>query len=328
MVQKHIVISLIAPATLAGILIMTILAATANAQENNSTGNAQQQSNRTVAMLVVKVIHEHQSNGTVRVVAIIEQNHNMNPASTGGPMNATSTGGPMNATSTGGPMNATSTGGPMNATSTGGPMNATSTGGPNTPTFQAIYCPAPCLQQEYSRALSKPVPITNDNQIRNIINKVNTINSVLASVGEPAENPPSTGGSMKPPSTGGPMKPPSTGGPMKPPSTGGPMKPPSTGGPMNPSSTGGPMNHSSSGGRKNHPSTGGPMANATSNSEKSQQQSQRHIQTCPDGSVIDTSAKCPSTSNNGNNNNPSQDNGNGNNINGGSDSMGGSGDEH
>ena len=45
-------------------------------------------------MLVVKVIHEHQSNGTVRVVAIIEQNQNA--TSTGGPMNATSTGGPRN----------------------------------------------------------------------------------------------------------------------------------------------------------------------------------------------------------------------------------------
>ncbi|MGB6593937.1 MAG: hypothetical protein WBE68_20760, partial [Candidatus Nitrosopolaris sp.] len=85
MVQKHTVISTIAPVTVAGILIMTILAATANAQENNSTGNAQQQSTSTVPMLVVKVIHEHQSNGTVRVVAIIEQNQNA--TSTGGPMN-------------------------------------------------------------------------------------------------------------------------------------------------------------------------------------------------------------------------------------------------
>ena len=43
MVQKHIVISMIAPVAVAGILIMTILAATANAQqENNNTGNAQQ----------------------------------------------------------------------------------------------------------------------------------------------------------------------------------------------------------------------------------------------------------------------------------------------
>ena len=42
MVQKHIVISMIAPVAIAGILIMTILAATANAQENNSTGNSQQ----------------------------------------------------------------------------------------------------------------------------------------------------------------------------------------------------------------------------------------------------------------------------------------------
>jgi Cysteine-rich secretory protein family len=43
MVHKPIVRFVIAPVTLAGILIMTILAATANAQENNnSTGNAQE----------------------------------------------------------------------------------------------------------------------------------------------------------------------------------------------------------------------------------------------------------------------------------------------
>jgi hypothetical protein len=50
MVQKHILVSMIAPVTVAGILIMTILAATANAQESNSTGNttaAPQQSNST-----------------------------------------------------------------------------------------------------------------------------------------------------------------------------------------------------------------------------------------------------------------------------------------
>jgi uncharacterized protein YkwD len=47
MIQKHTVISMIAPVTVAGILIMTILAATANAQESNSTENAQQQSNNT-----------------------------------------------------------------------------------------------------------------------------------------------------------------------------------------------------------------------------------------------------------------------------------------
>src|SRR5215469_11385085 len=116
MVQKHTVISTITPVTIAGILIMTILAATANAQKNNSTGNALQQSTSTVPMLVVKVIHEHQSNGTVRVVAIIEQNRN--------------------ATLAGVPMNATSAGVPMNATLAGVPMNATSAGVPNTPTFQ------------------------------------------------------------------------------------------------------------------------------------------------------------------------------------------------
>jgi uncharacterized protein YkwD len=42
MVQKHIVISMIAPIAVAGILIMTILTATANAQESNNTGNLQQ----------------------------------------------------------------------------------------------------------------------------------------------------------------------------------------------------------------------------------------------------------------------------------------------
>ncbi len=42
MVQKHIVISMIAPIAVAGILIMTILDATANAQESNNTGNPQQ----------------------------------------------------------------------------------------------------------------------------------------------------------------------------------------------------------------------------------------------------------------------------------------------
>jgi hypothetical protein len=45
MVQKHIVISMIAPVILAGILIMTILAANANAQESNNAGNAQQSNN-------------------------------------------------------------------------------------------------------------------------------------------------------------------------------------------------------------------------------------------------------------------------------------------
>jgi uncharacterized protein YkwD len=43
MVQKHIVISMIAPVAVAGILIMTLFTATANAQqEDNSTGNPQQ----------------------------------------------------------------------------------------------------------------------------------------------------------------------------------------------------------------------------------------------------------------------------------------------
>jgi uncharacterized protein YkwD len=45
MVQKHLVISMIAPLTVAGILIMTILAATANAQESNSTENGQENNN-------------------------------------------------------------------------------------------------------------------------------------------------------------------------------------------------------------------------------------------------------------------------------------------
>jgi uncharacterized protein YkwD len=45
MVQKHTVIPLIAPVTLAGILIMTILAVTANAQESNNAGNGQESNN-------------------------------------------------------------------------------------------------------------------------------------------------------------------------------------------------------------------------------------------------------------------------------------------
>jgi hypothetical protein len=55
------------------------------------------------------------------------------------------------------------------------------------------------------------------------------------------------------------------------------------------------------------------------------------VHVCPDGSIIAASVKCPSTSNNCNNN-PSQENGNGgsnqDNNNGGSDSTGGSGDQH
>jgi uncharacterized protein YkwD len=42
MVQKHIAISMIAPVAVAGILIMTLFTATANAQESNNTGNPQQ----------------------------------------------------------------------------------------------------------------------------------------------------------------------------------------------------------------------------------------------------------------------------------------------
>jgi uncharacterized protein YkwD len=42
MVQKHITVSMFTSVAVAGILIMTILAATANAQESNNTGNPQQ----------------------------------------------------------------------------------------------------------------------------------------------------------------------------------------------------------------------------------------------------------------------------------------------
>ncbi|MGC2572490.1 MAG: CAP domain-containing protein [Candidatus Nitrosopolaris sp.] len=45
MVQKHIVISMIAPVAVVGILIMAILAATVNAQESNSTENGQESNN-------------------------------------------------------------------------------------------------------------------------------------------------------------------------------------------------------------------------------------------------------------------------------------------
>ncbi|MGB6592142.1 MAG: hypothetical protein WBE68_11600, partial [Candidatus Nitrosopolaris sp.] len=85
-----------------------------------------------VTKLVVKVIHEHKSNGKVRVVAIVEEDHN------------------------------------------------------NRPTAVVINCFAPCLQQEYSRAVLKPIPITNDNQIRDTVNKVTIINCVVPSVGGPA----------------------------------------------------------------------------------------------------------------------------------------------
>ena len=85
-----------------------------------------------VTKLVVKVIHEHQSNGKVMIVAIVEKDHN------------------------------------------------------NRPNVVVINCFAPCLQQEYSRAVLKPIPIANDNQISDIANKVNIINCVVPSVGGPA----------------------------------------------------------------------------------------------------------------------------------------------
>ena len=47
MVHKPILRFVITPVAVAGILMLAILAATANAQENNNTGNAQQQSNST-----------------------------------------------------------------------------------------------------------------------------------------------------------------------------------------------------------------------------------------------------------------------------------------
>jgi uncharacterized protein YkwD len=73
MVQKHIVISMIAPVAVTGILIIAILAVTVNAQESNSTENAQQQGNNT---------------GNAQ-----ESNNTGNATSTGVPENTTSTGG-------------------------------------------------------------------------------------------------------------------------------------------------------------------------------------------------------------------------------------------
>ncbi|MGB8937295.1 MAG: hypothetical protein WCC17_19565 [Candidatus Nitrosopolaris sp.] len=72
-----------------------------------------------------------------------------------------------------------------------------------------------------------------------------------------------------------------------------------------------------------------PQQNVNNNSNQPQeQQLQQHTQTCPDGSVIDISATCPSTTNN----NQSADNGNGNSNYGSSnstdDSSGSSGDNH
>ncbi|MGC2681163.1 MAG: hypothetical protein WA323_04785 [Candidatus Nitrosopolaris sp.] len=72
-----------------------------------------------------------------------------------------------------------------------------------------------------------------------------------------------------------------------------------------------------------------PQQNVDNNPNQPQeQQPQQHTQTCPDGSVIDVSATCPSTTNN----NQSADNGNGNSNYGSSnstdDSSGSSEDNH
>jgi hypothetical protein len=83
-----------------------------------------------VTKTVVKIIHEHEYSGKVRVVVIKEE------------------------------------------------------GDYDTPTSVTINCFVPCFQQEYSRAIiqktiiNTPVFITTVNQITNIVNNVNTINSV------------------------------------------------------------------------------------------------------------------------------------------------------
>jgi uncharacterized protein YkwD len=83
MVQKHMVMSMIAPVAVAGILIMTILAATVNAQESNNTGNARQESssteNATSPMTSNNTGNEQQ-----------ESNNTGNATSTGVPENTTS----------------------------------------------------------------------------------------------------------------------------------------------------------------------------------------------------------------------------------------------
>jgi Cysteine-rich secretory protein family len=140
MVHQPIVISMIAPVAVGGILIMTILAATVNAQESNSTENAQQQSNST------ENAQESSNAG--------------NATSSGKPENATSPSGSMENTTSGmesnntgnaqesnsnmtaaapnignarqesnNTGNATLTGVPENVTSSGKPENATSLSG-------------------------------------------------------------------------------------------------------------------------------------------------------------------------------------------------------
>jgi len=107
MVQKHKVLSMIAPVAVAGILIITILAAAVNAQEsNNSTENAQQESNNTQnatspseSMATNNTGNEQQeSNSNMTTAAPNVGNARQESNNTG---NATSTGGPENATSAG-----------------------------------------------------------------------------------------------------------------------------------------------------------------------------------------------------------------------------------
>ena len=91
MIQKHIVISMIAPVAVAGILIMTILAAAANAQESNSTGNT-----------TAAAPQENNSTGvpenTTSPIGSAASNNTGNTTSTGGSAvnNATTTGVPKN----------------------------------------------------------------------------------------------------------------------------------------------------------------------------------------------------------------------------------------
>ncbi|MGB6590384.1 MAG: CAP domain-containing protein [Candidatus Nitrosopolaris sp.] len=130
MVQKHIVISMIAPVAVAGILIMVILASV-DAQESNSTENAQQQSNST------ENTQESSNAGNAtspsESMASNTGNEQQESNNTG---NATSTGAPENATSPSG-STANNTASPSESmvnSSTGNAQQSNNTG--NGPTSQ------------------------------------------------------------------------------------------------------------------------------------------------------------------------------------------------
>ncbi|MGA9150220.1 MAG: CAP domain-containing protein [Candidatus Nitrosopolaris sp.] len=130
MVQKHIVISMIAPVAVAGILIMVILTASADAQESNSTENAQQQSNST------ENTQESSNAGNAtspsESMASNTGNEQQESNNTG---NATSTGAPENATSpSGSTANNTASPSESMVNSTGNAQQSNNTG--NGPTSQ------------------------------------------------------------------------------------------------------------------------------------------------------------------------------------------------